>query len=392
MTDRHTPAPAYARHDTYFRKHNLPTPCLLFDLDVVSDNIDRLREALPQAEIYYAVKANAEPGLLNLLAESGCCFDVASPGEIDLCLAAGADPGRISYGNTVKKAKDIAYAYERGVRMFAVDSAEELDKLASAAPGAQVICRVTVVTSGAQWPISRKFGCSQEDGIALLRRARDIGLQPYGVTFHVGSQQRNPESWDEGVGIAAELFAELSSSGIELELLNLGGGLPAGYDAGVPALEAYGKAIRESLGQHFPDPPRLIIEPGRYLPAEAGMVRSEVVLVTRRSEPVEKRWVYVDAGRFGGFAETEGEAIRFPLSVSRNGAPVDSPAGSAVLAGPTCDSADVLYEQNPRSLPLDLRPGDHIDFLAAGAYTIPYASVGFNGFPPLPAYCFSGEV
>lgn len=392
MTEDKFPVPSYARHAAYFRKHNLPTPCLLFDLDVVTENVRRLREAIPGAEVFYAVKANGEPQLLKLLAEADCGFDVASTGEIDLCLTAGADPGRLSYGNTVKKAKDIAYAYGRGVRLFAFDSGEELDKLAQAAPGAEVICRATVVTSGAQWPISRKFGCRPDDGARLLRRAHCMGLKPYGATFHVGSQQRNPESWDEGIAVAARLFAELATDGPELKLLNLGGGLPAGYDAGVPALEAYGKAITDSVARHFPDPPRLIIEPGRFLPAEAGMVRSEVVLVTQRSEPVEKRWVYVDAGRFGGFAETEGEAIRFPLVVTRDGVAVRSETGPAVLAGPTCDSADILYEHNPRTLPLSLRPGDHVDFLAAGAYTLPYASVGFNGFPPLPAYCFSGEV
>ncbi|MFH9674330.1 type III PLP-dependent enzyme [Streptomyces sp. NPDC017405] len=391
MTGRY-PEPAYARHDAYFRRHALPTPCLLLDLDAVAEQLRRLRAALPDAEVYYAVKANAEPELLRLLADAGCGFDVASPGEIDRCLAAGAAPERISYGNTVKKRADIAYAHRLGVPLFAFDSAEELEKLAAAAPGADVMCRVTVVTTGAQWPISRKFGCSADDARALLRRARDLGLNPYGCTFHVGSQQRNPASWDEGIGHAARLFAGLAEDGIELGLLNLGGGLPAGYDAAVPALETYGKAITDAIGHHFPSPPRTVIEPGRYLPADAGLVRSEVVLVTERTEPVRRRWAYVDAGRFGGLAETEGEAIRFPLTVTRDSAPVAPGTAPAVLAGPTCDSADVLYENTPADLPLDLRPGDHVDFLAAGAYTVPYSSVGFNGFPPLPAYCFSGEV
>jgi ornithine decarboxylase len=388
----HFPVPAYARHDAYFRRHGLSTPCLLLDLDAVSESLRRLALEMPGAEIYYAVKACAEPPLLRLLAESGCGFDVASPGEIDLCLAAGADVTRLSYGNTVKKARDIGYAHRLGIRVFAFDSAQELAKIAEAAPGSDVICRLTVVTTGAQWPISRKFGCRPHDAAAWLRHAAELGLNPCGLTFHVGSQQRNPESWDTGIAVAGQLAAQLAADGIELPLLNLGGGLPAGYDSSLPPLGTYGKAIRDSLRRHFPRPPRLIIEPGRYLPADAGLVRSEVVSVVERHEPSSRRWVYVDVGRFGGMAETEGEAIRFPLVATRDAGPVGGRQGPAVLAGPTCDSADVLYEHEPVMLPLDLRAGDHLDFLAAGAYTRPYASVGFNGFPPLPVHCFAGPV
>lgn len=386
-----TPLPSYARHDAYFTAHRLTTPCLIMDLDVVAERYRQLRAALPEAEVFYAVKANADPRLLRTLARLGCGFDVASPREIDFCLGAGANPANVSYGNTVKKEQDIRYAHERGVRLYSVDSVEELTKLAVAAPGALVCCRVTVTSTGAQWPISRKFGCDPEQAVELMRRATTLGLLPYGVTFHVGSQQRNPASWGDGIAEAARVIDTLAAEGIALPLLNLGGGLPARYDAELPQLRGYADAIRAALATIGTTPRRLIIEPGRYLPGDAGMIRSQVVLVTTRTHPQRRRWVYVDIGRFGGLAETEGEAISYPLAASRPGGDLGAELGPAVLAGPTCDSADVLYEQTPRQLPTDLRPGDYLDFHATGAYTTPYASVGFNGFAPLPTYCFGGE-
>jgi ornithine decarboxylase len=377
---------AYHRHHTLFETSRPPTPCLLLDLDIVMARYRALRSYVPNAAVYYAVKANADPELLRLLVALGCGFDVASPGEIDACLAAGATPEMISFGNTVKKESAIRYAGEQGIRLYSVDSAAEVEKIARAVPGADVCCRFTVRTTGAQWPISRKFGCTEEDAVELLRYARSLGLNPRGTTFHVGSQQREPDSWEIGVASAARVAAKLAAMGVQLDLLNLGGGLPVRYDAGVPTLADYAEAINNSIAKHFEHPPQLIIEPGRYLPGDAGMIRSEVVLVATREHG--RRWVYVDVGRFGGLAETEGEAITYPLVTTRPGGELSAELAPAVLAGPTCDSADVLYEQTPVLLPDDLRPGDYIDFLATGAYTTPYASVGFNGFPPLPTFCF----
>ena len=385
------PVARYARHDAYFRAHDLQTPCLLLDLDMVAEHYRALREALPGADVYYAVKAGAAPELLRLLVRLGCGFDVASTGEIDMCLAAGADPELLSFGNTVKKHAAIEDAWRRGVKLFAFDSPEELTKIAAAAPGASVVCRITVETTGAQWPISRKFGCGEpERAVELLVKAHRLGLRPKALTFHVGSQQREPENWDIGISRCATVTRELAAHGIEIELLNLGGGLPSRYDDALPRLTAYADAIHASLARHYPRAPRLIIEPGRYLPGDAGLIRSEVVLATTRGAGAGKRWVYVDIGRFGGLAETEGEAIRFPLIALRGGRLLGSQVSPAVLAGPTCDSADVLYEHAPRRLPVDLTAGDQLDFLATGAYTAPYCSVGFNGFEPLRTYCFEG--
>jgi len=189
-----------------FLAENRPeTPCLVVDLDVIAEAYDLLRWHLPLARIYYAVKANPAPLIVTMLARKGANFDVASRGEIELCLNNGVAADRLSFGNTIKKEKDIAFAYQTGLRLFAFDSGPELDKLARAAPGARVFCRILVSCDGAEWPLSRKFGCAPEMAVELLRRARDLGLDPYGVSFHVGSQQTDLEQWDGAIGSAAQM-------------------------------------------------------------------------------------------------------------------------------------------------------------------------------------------
>jgi ornithine decarboxylase len=371
----------------FFAERNPATPCLVIDLAVIDRRYRRLRSAMPFATPYFAVKACPEPAVIRLLVGLGACFDVASPGEIDLCLQNGAAPESLSFGNTVKKEADIAYAYAVGVRLFAFDNARDVRKLAGAAPGSRVFCRLLAGSEGARWPLSDKFGCRPESAIDLLRLAANLGLEPYGLSFHVGSQQTDPSRWRASIRVAAEIFLELELAGIELTLLNVGGGYPAPYVEDIPPIDRYGevigKAIRECFGPG--EHPRIISEPGRYLTAEAGVLRTQVVSIRDAGENTE-RWVYLDAGRFGGLAETEGEAIQYRLGTSASG-----PVGPAVLAGPTCDSVDVMYRRNMPDLPLGLEVGDTVDFLAAGAYTASYSSCGFNGLLPLATHCIGGE-
>ncbi|MGB2571035.1 type III PLP-dependent enzyme [Micromonospora citrea] len=363
------------------------TPCLYFDPGIAADRYERLRSAFPDTDSYYAVKANPEPRLVRRLVRAGAFFDVASPAEIALCLAEGADPSRLSYGNTVKKVSDIRYAYRSGVRLFVFDSQDELLKLAEHAPGSAVYCRLLASSAGAQWPLSGKFGCTPEMAIDLLTQARRLGLRPVGVSFHVGSQQLDPGRWEPSVAVAARVFGALAAAGIELTMLNIGGGFPVEYTSPVPPIERYAAAITAAVGRHFGTRPRLATEPGRYVAATAGVLRTEVVLVSRKTFDDDTRWVYLDVGRFGGLAETEGEAIRYRLVTPHDG----GPDGAVVLAGPTCDSVDILYQRAAYRLPLALRQGDTVDILAAGAYTTTYASVGFNGFPPLPTVCIGDD-
>ena len=362
-----------------------PTPYLLLDPKVSATQYHKLAQAFPDTQIFYAVKANPEPRIIRRLAEAGSSFDVASTAEIDICLSQGADPEKLSYGNTIKKAKDIRYAYQRGVRMFVFDSEDELRKLAENAPGAQVFCRLLASSAGAQWPLSRKFGCSPEMAVDLLAMAPGLGLNPIGISFHVGSQQLDPSRWEPSIAEAAQVFHALRQVGIALDFLDVGGGFPVGYLDPVRPIEDYGQAILTAVSSHFGDTlPRLAIEPGRYVAAEAGILRAAVVLVSRKSYEEETRWVYLDVGRFGGMAETEGEAIRYRIVTAQDG----QPTGPAAIAGPNFESVDVLYKETPYELPLALRSGDYVDILNTGAYTTTYSSVGFNGFAPLATFSF----
>lgn len=256
--------------------------------------------------------------------------------------------------------------------------------LAAAEPPTPCLLRLAVSGNGADWPLTRKFGCHPEMAKHLLLEARRLGLRPVGLSIHVGSQQTDPYAWDEPVAMATELFHHCPAHGIELDLLNLGGGLPSHYRTTVPLLAEYAEAIPSALRTSFGESqPRLIIEPGRYLVGDAGLLRAQILLVARKSRHARHRWIYLDAGRYNGLPETWGERIHYRLRTSRDG----DASGPAILAGPTCDSTDILYEKADYELPLGPADGDWIDFLSAGAYTASYASVEFNGFTPIQTYC-----
>jgi ornithine decarboxylase len=361
----------------------------VLDLEVVRDNYSKFARALPDTRVFYAVKANPAPEVLKALAEMGSCFDTASVVEIELALAAGATPERVSFGNTIKKERDVARALELGVRLFAVDCEAEVEKIARAkaltgAEDVKVFCRILCDGAGAEWPLSRKFGCVPEMATEVLEHAHRLGLEAYGVSFHVGSQQRNTEAWDQALASASAIFRSCAERGIHLSMVNLGGGFPTKYLKDIPAVEAYGQSIFEALSKHFGNRiPETIIEPGRGMVGNAGIIESEVVLISKKSrDEDEVRWVYLDIGKFGGLAETMDESIRYPILTERDG----DRMVPCVLAGPTCDSADVLYEKEPYYLPVSLEIGDKVLIEGAGAYTTTYAAVAFNGFPPLKSY------
>ena len=375
----------------FLRNRREDGPCLILDLDVVRDNYAKFARALPDTRVFYAVKANPAPEVLKLLADLGSCFDTASVVEIDLALEAGATPDRVSFGNTIKKERDIARALEIGVRLFAVDCEAEVEKIARAAmqvgvPSREVkvFCRILCDCAGAEWPLSRKFGCAPEMAVDVLEHAHRLGLEAYGVSFHVGSQQRNTESWDVALASASAIFRECAERGIHLSMVNLGGGFPTKYLKSVPAVEAYGELIFRALSKHFGNRlPETIIEPGRGMVGNAGIIEAEVILVSKKSrDEDEVRWVYLDIGKFGGLAETMDELIRYPIRTVHD----EDRMVPSVLAGPTCDLADVLYEKEPYMLPISLEIGDKVLIEGTGAYTTTYSAVAFNGFPPLKSY------
>src|SRR3954463_16290193 len=379
-----------ARIRDFLRNRTDEGPCLVVDLDVVRDNYQAFAKALPDTRVFYAVKANPAPEVLSLLAALGSCFDTASVPEIEMVLAAGATADRISYGNTIKKERDVApahapraRAYALGVRLYAVDCKAEVEKVARVAPGSQVFCRILSDCVGAEWPLSRKFGCEPAMAADVLEHAHKLGLTAHGISFHVGSQQNNVHAWDRALASAAAVFRECGERGMNLSMVNLGGGFPTKYLKNVPTVKSYGSAIFRALRKHFGNRiPETIIEPGRGMVGNAGVIESEVVLISKKSEEDDVRWVYLDIGKFGGLAETMDESIRYPIKTPRDGAEL----APCVLAGPTCDSADVLYEKQPYPLPVSLEIGDKLLIEGTGAYTATYASVAFNGFAPLKTF------
>jgi len=372
----------FARIKAFADTHE--TPFLVVDTATVDRQYDDLTKHFPYARIYYAVKANPAPQIVSLLRDKGASFDIASIFELDKVLALGVSPDRISFGNTIKKAKDIRTFYQKGVRMFATDSESDLRNIAKAAPGAKVYARIlTEGSMTADWPLSRKFGCESDMAMDLLILARDLGLEPYGVSFHVGSQQREIGAWDAALGKVKVIFDRLrEEDGIKLKMINMGGGFPANYMQRTNDLETYAAEITRFLKEDFYDElPEIVLEPGRSLVSNAGVLVSEVVLISRKSRTALHRWVYTDVGKFSGLIETLGESIKYPIHTEKNGE-----LENAIIAGPTCDSADIMYENYKYGLPLNLATGDRLYWLSTGAYTTTYSSVEFNGFPPLKDY------
>jgi ornithine decarboxylase len=355
------------------------TPVLEIDLAVIAEHLTRMRRAFPDTRVHYAVKANPHPEVLATISAGGGCFDTATPAEISAALATGVHPNRLVFSNPVKRRADIADAHASGVDLFVVDSAAEVLKVAETAPGAAVLARLATSGVGSDWPLSRKFGCLPHECVDLLTAAARAGLRAAGIAFHVGSQQHDPFAWRRPIEQSASIFTTLARRGLTPWLLDLGGGFPARLTVDCPPIETYAQHIWQALHAAFAArPPQIALEPGRGIVADAGVLTSMVLGVAWRGG---QRWVYLDAGVFTGLVETLDEAIRYRLSTSRDQA--GGRRGPAVLAGPTCDSADVMYERAPVDLPLDLAEGDLVRFHSAGAYTSCYTTT-FNGFDPLP--------
>ena len=359
------------------------TPFLVVDLKTIDRAYDELVDGFPFAEVYYAVKANPANEVLSLLRDKGSNFDIASIYELEKVLALGVKPEQISFGNTIKKARHIRAFYEKGVRLYATDSEADLRNIAKAAPGSKIYVRIlTEGSTTADWPLSRKFGCQTDMAMDLLVLAKELGLEPYGISFHVGSQQRDIGAWDAAIAKVKVIFERLKEEdNITLKMINMGGGFPANYITKTNTLQTYAEEITRFLQEDFGDElPEIILEPGRSLIANAGILVSEVVLVSRKSHTALERWVYTDVGKFSGLIETMDESIKFPLWTEKQGE-----LEEAVIAGPTCDSADIMYEHYKYGLPLNLAISDRLYWLSTGAYTTSYSAIEFNGFPPLEA-------
>ena len=363
---------------------NKETPFLVVLLDRIRQKYKEFRTNFPSAKIYYAVKANPGVELLALLRDLGSYFDIASIYELDRVLGLGVSAERVSFGNTIKKARHVREAYEKGVRLFTSDCEMDVRNIAKEAPGSRIFFRLLMdaVTSDSDWPLSRKFGCQPRMSTDLMLLAADLGLEPYGVSFHVGSQQREIPAWDAAIVQVHSLFDWMAKEHFRLKAINMGGGFPADYLVKTNPLSVYAEEINRYLTLYFGNSvPKIYMEPGRGLVGEAGVLVSEVISISRKSKTDLKRWVYTDVGIFNGLMETLGESIKYPAYTEKGGE-----TGDVILAGPTCDSLDIMYEHFKYQLPLSLESGDRIYWLSTGAYTASYSAIEFNGFPPLQTY------
>jgi ornithine decarboxylase len=353
------------------------TPYLLMDLDRVVHAYRCLAATLPVDAIHYATKCNSEPHVLAALHRAGCGFEVASYPELALLRRIGVRPVDVLFSNPVKPPEHVARAHRAGCRRFAVDSVDELDKIAEHAPGADVYVRLRRRPGASSVPSEGKFGVRPGEAGDLLLAAVERGLRAYGVAFHVGSQMTSPQAWAEAIDEVGALAAGLATQGIHLEMLDIGGGFPARYSDDVPPLAEYAGEIGRALDR-LPYRMHVVAEPGRALVAEAGVLVGTVLGRARRDD---REWVHLDVGAFNGVLEAleTGNRLRYPLSDSRRG-----PSGRCHLTGPTCDSQDTILFDT--ALSVDLTGGDRVYIGSAGAYTTAYAS-GFNGFSVPTVHC-----
>lgn len=358
------------------------SPVLAYDLDAVRHRLRQFTAAFEgRVGVRYAVKCNPDPWVLKTVAEQGAGFEVASLGELLEILTLGGNAADTLYSNPVKPPSHIFSAHLAGVRRFAVDSVQEVEKVAAAAPGAQVYARLRVDDTSSRFPLSSKFGCSHDQAERLLLAARELGLEPAGLTFHVGSQCTDVDAWAHAVRKCGPVMTSLERRGIRLTLLDLGGGFPADYGVEpVPSLSAIGARVLQALDELPYLPGEVLCEPGRAVVAEAATL---ITTVIGRTERNGRDWVFVDVGAYNGLMEAAqtGGRMEFPLSSSRH-----QGAGTVrgTVTGPSCDSSDTLFQD--AELPADLAVGDRLYIGSAGAYSLCYAAP-FNGFPvPRPVY------
>ena len=375
----------------------ITSPALIMNLDAISDQFWMLRKILPMVEIYFSVKSNPDPVVLAHLLQLGASFEAASYNEIKKCTSIGALPTILHYGNTIKSREDIYNAYEEGVNSFSIDSEHEVRKIADIAPNARVLVRIATNGQGAVWGLSKKFGVSVQKAVHLMNLAHELGLNPYGISFHVGSQQSNPNAWLMALKDCRIVVEALQKNNIQINVINLGGGLPAnGYSIGNEEkeydLEKYLRIIKIHIDNFIVEckqPFKFMIEPGRFMVARAGITVSKILLDTQREyNNQQMRWLHLDVGKFNGLYEATD--IKLPVKAMKHLQHDLSQLDmvSTVLTGPSCDSDDMLLPPNEVALlPKSLVEGDYLLFSSTGAYSNSYAAANFNGFDPIHVLC-----
>src|SRR3954464_15379597 len=343
-------------------------PFLIVDTAIVREKARRFRAAMPRVRPHYAVKANPDRRVLKVLAQEGCGFEIASTSELDLLIGLGVPPAEVFFSNPVKSRDSMASCAAKGVEWFVIDSLDEMRRVHSVKSDAKQYLRIATPNIGSDWPLSGKFGAGAADAREIIAAAAKAGVDLAGITFHVGSQCRNPENWRVALEKARTLFDVMLKAGLKPRLLNIGGGYPVRHVKPIPSVEIIGAVVNEGL-KAFPDDVQVIAEPGRYLVSDAGYFVCRVLGTANRAG---KRWMHWDAGLFGGVIETT-EGLKYRIRTDRSG-----PDIAWTVAGPTCDSVDIVMRGEP--LPPARQEGDFIYTRTAGAYPTAYASQ-FNGFP-----------
>ncbi len=346
------------------------TPLLVASRAALLRNYEALRSSLPGVEFYYAAKANPAEAILRPLCEAGSSVDVCSYGEMLAALKAGFTPEMMIHTHPCKTEQNLTNCYAEGLRWFTFDNANEIPKLARHAPDASLLLRLAVSSSSSLINLSAKFGAFEADAVPLMLAARDAGLAVRGMSFHVGSQCREPEDFRRALLQARRIWDRATAAGIELEVLDIGGGFPAPYRDSVLSLDVYCRSLGQALDETFGDLAiRLIAEPGR------GLVADTMSLITRvigKSVRGGTPWYIIDDGLYGSFSGQVFDHVEYPL-MARNAD--ERGLLPCVVAGPTCDSSDVVTRD--QMLP-DLDIGELLLVPTMGAYTSASAS-NFNG-------------
>ncbi len=349
-------------------KQGHKTPFLLIDPELARIKARRFKAAMPRVHPHYAVKANPHPEVLEIMLQEGVGFEIASIAELDLLLALGVPAREVYYSNPIKSSEYLRYAAGKGVEWYVLDSIDELRKIHGIKPDAKLYLRIETQNIGSDWPLSGKFGAAFPEAREIVEEAVRLRADLAGVTFHVGSQCRNLENWAIGIDNAERVFDMMRENGLEPRLLNIGGGYPVRHIKPIPSIEKIGESVQAAL-EDIPDTIRVMAEPGRFLVSDSAYMVSRVVGTATRHGT---RWIYLDAGVFHGLMETV-EGMQYEVYTDRAGTEIP-----CTVAGPTCDSMDVMMRDE--MLPEDLQEGDYIYIPNIGAYSTAYASE-FNGFP-----------
>jgi ornithine decarboxylase len=347
------------------------TPLLVLSTEQVRQNYQFLTEHLPGVNVYYAVKANPDERLIDELAQLGCFFDVASDGEMLALAAKGIAGDRMVYANPIKTANGFQVANQVGVHKFTYDSESEIYKMAKAVPGGSVLLRVRVDNPKAHVDLNKKFGCSVEDALRLLFLAREQGLDVAGLCFHVGSQSKSAAPYLEAIAGCRMLFDQAAQAGLNLRVLDIGGGFP------IPEIdddfdsEAMLCEISTALKEYFPTT-EIWCEPGRFI---CGTTVNMITRVIGTQQRNSQQWYFLDEGLYGTFSGVIFDHWDFELETFKAGKKIP-----ATFAGPSCDSLDIMF-RDKMTPPLEV--DDLILVPICGAYTSASATV-FNGFAKAP--------